>query len=408
MEEIFHALIFVDELFLKGRNRQSFFKQLEQHIQKLGQAKSGGHFKSLYSHPIIVATSDQPLSPSFFKAAQKIPGIFAILPAIKIDRSADPFPLLREKLAHLIKAFDPFPQTFRVSAQRADKTFPMNSQTLNQQVGGVVLDLFPQLKVNLNQPELTVELRIFRDAIYLAVEKYPGIGGQPVGMSGHVISLLSGGFDSPVASVMMSKRGCKQTLLFFYARPFVGPAVLEKIKTLASELSKYQLGCALAIIPFGSVQQAIAQNCRNEYRTLFIRIFMTKCAALLAKDVNALALVTGDSLSQVSSQTIWNLCTLDRVSPLPIFRPLLGFNKSEILKLARQFNLYDISAKPHDDACALFAPTHPIIKSDPVLVQKFMDEHSVQFDERLKQACTDAEVWDFDILGNAKIRSQQK
>ena len=406
LNEIFHALIFVDELFLKGRNRLIFFKHLREQVEQVVRAYSTVPCQTTLSHPVIVVSCLQPLSQSFFKALQKVPGIFAILPAVKIERKGDPFPALCEKLAGLIKTMGALPQTFRINSRRADKSFPLTSQSLNQQLGGVVLYEFPELKVSLDHAELTIEVRVFKEAIYLAVEKFLGIGGQPVGMSGHVISLISGGFDSPVASVLMSKRGCKQTLLFFYAAPFVGPAVLTKIKALASELAQFQLGCALCIVPFGAVQKEIAAKCPDEYRTLLIRLYMVKCATLAAGAVKAQALVTGDSLSQVSSQTIWHLCALDQQSPLPIFRPLIGLNKSEIITLSRKLELYEISVLPHDDACALFAPKHPIIKADPNYVQGFVHEHQGRFGELLESAWRETELIDFDLTGKPTNRAQ--
>jgi thiamine biosynthesis protein ThiI len=275
----------------------------------------------------------------------------------------------------------------------------MSSQDLNCQLGARVLEQFPHLKVSLNAAELEIEVRIFKEAIFLAVEKYTGIGGHPVGMSGHVVTLISGGLDSPVASVLMSKRGCKQTLVFFYARPFVGPAVVDKIKLLTAQLAPYQVGCMLAIVPFGNVQKEMAARCRNDYRTLFIRLLMVKCAALLAKEFHAQALVTGDSLSQVSSQTIWNLCALDAHSRLPIFRPLIGLNKSEIIELSRRYGLFNISVMPHDDACALFAPVHPIIKADPGYVEEFVQTNELRFSELLQSAVSEMETFHFDLLG---------
>ncbi len=222
------------------------------------------------------------------------------------------------------------------------------------------------------------------------METLPGIGGIPVATSGHVVSLISGGFDSPVASYLMSKRGCQLTLVFCHAYPFVSHAVLDKIKRLAASLGRYQQGLDLYILPFGSLQEAIAKACKEEYRTLLFRHYMIKAADQLAHRVKADALCMGDALSQVSSQTMRNIAVLDRSTVRPILRPLIGFNKVEVIALAKKIGTHDISVIPQEDACSLLAPRHPITK--PYFPYWTYFTETYHFEDEINQALDDAEV----------------
>jgi tRNA uracil 4-sulfurtransferase len=211
------------------------------------------------------------------------------------------------------------------------------------------------------------------------------------------VTLLSGGFDSPVASYLMSKRGCKQTFAFFYAYPFVGEEVKEKIISIAKVLGKYQRGSKLHIIPFGDIQNLISKKCHEEYRTILFRKYMMDCSYLLADKVKADALLTGDALGQVSSQTIGNIQAIEYFAKKPIFRPLVGFNKIEIINLAREVGTHDISIIPHDDACSLFAPKSPIIRPDMEYFKKFEKDDEV--DAEVEKAVANAEIIKISLTG---------
>lgn len=199
----------------------------------------------------------------------------------------------------------------------------------------------------------------------------------------------------------MSKRGCIQTFVFFYSYPFVGEEVKDKIEALAAELGKYQSDCKLYVVPFGKIQKKIAKVCRENYRNILFRKYMVECSNLLAERIQADALLTGDSLGQVSSQTIGNISLVDQISRLPVFRPLIGFNKKETIQLAKKIGTHDISVIPHDDACSMFAPRHPVIKPKNDYWHQFNEEND--FSKELEQALDEAEVHHISVNGKLTL-----
>ncbi len=387
-------VISVDELWLKGRNRPMYFKAIRRHIKELIKELHAAPFSSGSEEQNIVSKSETAFSTETIEALLRIPGIHSVTPSRRIPVSYDAIaPAIKEEL----KTMEHLPATFKVVTKRSLKTFPMTSMETSAAIGADVLKMFPQLKADMHHPELVISIRIMANNIYVASRKLLGIGGLPYGTNGHLISLLSGGFDSPVASYLMAKRGCKLSFIFFYAYPFVGDEVKEKILELTKVLGRYQRHCRLYIVAFGEVQNLIAKHCKNDYRTVLFRKAMLECANLLAKKVKADALLTGDALGQVSSQTIGNIAALDKYSRLPIFRPLLGYNKIEIIQLAKQIGTHDISVLPHDDACSLFAPKHPVIKPNI----NYIDEYDGNLDMEgpLKKALLEAEVYDVSLTG---------
>lgn len=372
-------VINVDELWLKGRNRPKYYSMIINNIRKVITNTLSNPFTYKKENQRIVVESEFFFPMALFDRVRKIPGVNSIIPSIKLDKDLD---VVINEAIQLIKSFHVMPKTFKVVTKRIDKSYPKNSMDISKDVGHFLLEAISALKVDVHSPELTIDLRIYENCIYLSYQKFEGIGGLPIGSSGHLVTLLSGGFDSPVASYLMSKRGCSQTFAFFYAYPFVGESVKDKIIEIAKVLSHYQHGGTLYIIPFGEIQKLISQNCKEDYRTLFFRKYMLECAGLLAKMVEADGLLTGDSLGQVSSQTMGNLVALDKFIEQSIFRPLIGMNKSEIIKLSKEVGTHDISIIPHDDACSLFAPQYPVT----VPSMKYLNEYfsSNDFTQELK------------------------
>jgi thiamine biosynthesis protein ThiI len=392
---MYHTLVInVDELWLKGKNRPLYYRALRGHIRELLKACHKEPFTCVNEEQRIVARSESPFSEETIRAFLNVPGVHSIVPARRIPVDFQQiFPTVKEELQRL----EGLPPTFKVETRRSYKNFPMNSMEVCSEIGTLVLEEFPRLAVDLKNPGLVIEIRILEKNIYVSTRKLLGVGGLPVGTSGHLVALLSGGFDSPVASFLMAKRGCRQTFIFFYAYPFVGDEVKDKVLKLMRILGRYQRHCRLYIVPFGEVQNLISKNCNMDYRTLLFRKAMLQCSTLLARKVKAEALLTGDALGQVSSQTIGNISVLDRVSPLPIFRPLLGYNKIEIIALAKKIGTHDISVIPHDDACSLFAPKHPVIRPSASYLEKF--DNKVQLEEHLNKCLQDAEVYEISLTG---------
>ncbi|TDJ06036.1 MAG: tRNA 4-thiouridine(8) synthase ThiI [Deltaproteobacteria bacterium] len=368
-------LINVDELWLKGKNRYLYFKTLKGHVKDVLKSYHSGKMEFANVFQRLVVKSDTAFNEETLEAVRIIPGIHSINLAFQVEKDID------KALEESIKAFKAMPHqnfTFKVHTTRTDKTFPTTSMEVNRYLGHHLLENFPQLKVDVHKPDLWLEVKILPDSIYVSTKKLKGIGGQPLGQTGHLVTMLSGGLDSPVASYLMSKRGCKQTFVFFYSYPFVGEEVLEKIKALTSIISKYQRGCKLYVIPFGEFQKSITKEVYEEYRTVIFRKYMIDCSNLLAERVKAQGILTGDVIGQVSSQTIGNIALLDQISSRPIFRPLVGFNKAEIIELSKEIGTYETSIIPHDDACSLFAPKNPIIRPD----KKYWDKFNEQFPHR--------------------------
>jgi thiamine biosynthesis protein ThiI len=397
---MYHTLVInVDELWLKGKNRPLYFRALRGHIRELLKAVHGEQLTCVTEEQRVVARSETPFQEETVQALLKVPGVHSLLPARRIPcRFDEIFPIVKEELQRLGEGA--FAQTFKVETRRSYKNFSRSSMEVGEEIGRRVIEAFPGLKVDLKNPQLVIRVRILENNIYISTRRLLGVGGLPVGCSGHVVSLISGGFDSPVASYLLAKRGCRQTFVFFFAYPFVGDEVKDKVKRLVQILGQYQRHSHLYIVAFGEVQDLIAKHCLADYRTLLFRRAMLQCAGLLARRVRAEALLTGDALGQVSSQTIGNLAVLDKASPLPIFRPLLGYNKVEIIQLAKTIGTHDVSVIPHDDACSLFAPKHPVIKPSGSYLEKF--DREMPLDLHLEKSLQEAEIYKISLTGEIK------
>jgi thiamine biosynthesis protein ThiI len=388
-------MISVDELWLKGGNRKEYVKVVRKHMVGMAKAFHEQKVEFRNVHQQLFLEIEGEFNPEYVERLQCVPGLSAITPVKKIESSIES---LQEAVVAAFEEFDEIPKTFKVEAKRVDKSFPMNSMDINRALGGTLLKKYDgHLKVDVRNPECMVRAKVYSNETFLSVGKLKGTGGLPVGTSGHLISLLSGGFDSPVASYMMAKRGCKQTFAFFYAYPFVGEEVKEKIIDLFKVVGKFQVNPYLHIIPIGNLQKKIAEGCREEYRTLLFRRAMVELSAKLGDRFGAQGLCTGDSLGQVSSQTIGAITLMDRTSPMTIFRPLVGMNKIEIVNLSKHIGAHDISVKPHDDACSLFATKHPILRPDAKYWADVWDK--LDLSDEMDEVLDQAEVYRLELNG---------
>ncbi len=387
-------LISVDELWLKGRNRPVYFQKITSHILRVFKMHHTGKVFTKNDSQRLRVTSNVEIGQVVIDALTMIPGISSISPAILFNRSDDEA-LDIKKLSELVlkEVSDLFPiqSTFRVSVRRVDKKFQTKSVDLERIVGTEILKNIPNSKVDLKNPKVKIDVRIQLKKISISILNFKGIGGLPWDSSGHALSLLSGGIDSPVASFQMLKRGLKVSYIFFHAYPYVGDEVKEKIKDLVKALAPYQKNCHLYIIPFGDIQNEIAKECKEEYRTIMFRHYMVQVANRAAEIIGADALITGDSLGQVSSQTIGNLTLVDKYSSKLILRPLIGSNKDDVINIAKKIKTFDISIIPHDDACALFAPESPITTPDFQYFKTFVEEH--QLTKQIQSSIDNAEVY---------------
>jgi thiamine biosynthesis protein ThiI len=394
-------LINVDELWLRGRNRSHFFRvlkgQLDNRIKHFHQFK----YSLKNENQRFVLKSDHDFSRDLIENIVHLPGLNSILPVIETTCEIDKIKDISQQLMGDLLARNPSQSfTFKVTTIRSDKRLPLESMQVSKDVGGRLLSVFDKLSVQIKKPELEVHIKLtFGNKCYITLEKLEGVGGLPLKSSGEGLTLISGGFDSPVASVMMGARGVDQSFIFFHAYPFVGNEVVEKIKKLVAQLAKFQSHCELMIVPFGNIQKKIIAHCDPKYRTNLFRWAMIQVACEIARKKKKDCLITGDSLGQVASQVIQTLRLLDQSASLPIVRPLIGMQKKEIIKKSHRFGLHDISCLPHDDACSLLAPGSPVIKPDFYLWAKTVEHLTDELKEDLIKATSSYQKYFFTPWG---------
>ena len=347
------------EVVLKGLNRHSFETKLMSNIrrrtQKFGKFKIYSRQSTIYVEPVGEACE----LAGAYAACKQVFGLIAITKAVPCEKSKEA--ILETAKAYLGGELQKA-KSFKVETKRADKSFPMGSIEISQWVGGMLHDAFPHLKVDVHTPELTVYVEVREDAAYVHAPAEPAAGGLPLGMGGSALSLLSGGIDSPVSSYMMAKRGVVLEMLHFAAPPYTSDLARQKVLQLAQELTAWCGRMSVHIVPLTEIQEQIRKQCPEEYFTLITRRFMMRIADRLAKEFDCRALVTGENLGQVASQTMEALRVSEDVTDLPVLRPLIGMDKEEIVRIARHIGTFDTSILPYEDCCTVFTPRHPKTK----------------------------------------------
>ncbi len=280
--------------------------------------------------------------------------------------------------------------TFKVSTKRSNKEYPQTSMEVSRDVGQYILENMKGKKVKIKNPDLELRIEIVEKNAYILGQKIPGPGGLPVGVSGKVVSLLSGGIDSPVASWMLMKRGCDVVFVHFESTPQTDRASVEKVKELALKLSKWQRPSKIHLVPFLDIQKEIVKETKGDYRVLLYRRFMYRLAEAIAETENAKALVTGESVGQVASQTLENIAVINDAIIIPVLRPLIGMDKEEIIERAKVIDTYELSIIPHDDCCSLFVPRHPVTKGKINITRE--EESKLEADDLIAQALTKAKI----------------
>ncbi|MEG2222034.1 MAG: tRNA uracil 4-sulfurtransferase ThiI [Oscillospiraceae bacterium] len=349
-------LLKLGEIVLKGLNRRSFEDKLLSNIRRrlkpFGAYRVSTQQSTVYVEPL---SDDCDLSGAYGACGQ-IFGIIAIARALPCAKSKEA--IFQTATAYLGDALRSA-KSFKVETKRADKTFPMTSIQLSQWVGGELHDAFPHLAVDVHTPELTVFVELRENAAYVHAPSDPGAGGLPIGTAGVAVSLLSGGIDSPVSSWMMAKRGCELEMVHFISPPYTSEAAKDKVLALAQLLVPWCGRLVVQLVPFTEIQEEIRRVCPEAYFTLVMRRFMMRIAEKIAVKVGAGALVTGESLGQVASQTMLALGATEDVCSLPILRPLIGMDKEEIVRISRKIGAFETSILPYEDCCTVFTPRHP-------------------------------------------------
>lgn len=349
-------LVHYHEIALKARNRPLFVNQL---VRNLKRATADFPVRRIQKLPgrVLLELAGENAAQEVAERVRRVFGVANCCSALRCDLDLE---ALKDTAAKAL-AGRPF-QTFRVTARRAYKTFPLTSPQLNEILGTFVLERFPA-RVDLKNPELTLFVDILPKEAFIYLEKVRGPGGLPVGVAGRVIALLSGGIDSPVAAYRMMRRGCQVSFVHFHGAPFLDRRTQEKAREIVKLLTRYQYTSRLYLVPFGEVQQEVVVNTPAPYRVLLYRRLMARIAEHLASLEGAKALVTGESLGQVASQTLENLTVIEEAVKLPLLRPLIGMDKEEITEQAKEIGTYEISIQPDQDCCTLFVPRHPATRA---------------------------------------------
>ena len=373
------------ELFLKGRNRREFLKLLRYNIE---QKLKGLTYKlSETQGRLVVSNFSADIEDELISRLQKVFGLIGVASAVEIDT-------VMEDIERYVGGFDVENyKTFKIEAKRADKTFPMTSMEIERHLGGVVLDKNPNLKVDLYNPELiiNVEIRV-NNKTYIYSNLYPCVNGLPLGSAGKGLLLLSGGIDSPVAGYLMSKRGLKLEAVHFHSYPYTSAQAKEKVIELAKEISEYCGEIKLHVVSFTEIQEQIHKNCDAEYMITIMRRIMMRIAERLCKENGLGAIVTGESLGQVASQTMQSMTVTNSVVSLPVFRPVIAFDKEEIMNVARKIGTYETSILPYEDCCTVFLPKNPVIR--PTISRAEYLEKSLDIDSLVETAVLNEEIID--------------
>ena len=377
-------LVHYNEIAIKGRNRGVFEKHLITNIRKALTGLPLDYIQQSASRLWLRSKKGEFFPPETFKRLGRIAGISSFSPAIRTPLTMEAMKHAAYRLAEAEGEYD----SFRISSRRAFKSQPFDSMSTNVEIGDHVFD-HRQAKVKMKGADLDIRVEMVPDSAYVYSKKYPGFGGLPLGPTGRVAVLLSGGIDSPVAANRMQRRGCHCIFIHFHSHPLVSKASQEKAADLADVLVRYQHSGALYMVPFGELQREIITQTPKELAVVLYRRFMLRIAGAIAKREKAKALVTGEALGQVASQTLTNLVAIDQAAPIPVLRPLIGFDKHEIIAEAQRIGSYDISILPDQDCCTLFVPKHPETKADLETVLRL--EESLSVDEMVREAVQNTE-----------------
>ena len=390
MKEI--VLVKYGEMALKGLNKKTFEDMLTKNIKR--RIKSLGRFicTSAQSTLYITPEDDNADLSEVVDRVGKIFGIAALCRACVCEKD---FADITEKSVDYLSGILSTASSFKVTAKRADKSFPMKSPDICRELGGVLLERFPNLHVDVNNPEITVTVEIRDTNAYVHAENIKGAGGLPVGSSGKAMLLLSGGIDSPVAGWMMAKRGVHIAAIHYVSPPYTSERAQLKVEQLCEKLTDYCGGIGFYCVPFTAIQEAIKDNCPEEFFTIIMRRLMMEIAQRIAAKDGCLALITGESVGQVASQTMSAIACTDAVCRIPVFRPLIGMDKTEIIEISRKIDTFETSTLPYEDCCTVFTPRHPKVR--PVLADVEKAQNSFDFEPLIAEAVekTEFKIFNF-------------
>jgi len=386
------------ELVLKGLNRRSFEAVIEKNTMRALEPIGKFSFFNVQSTIYIECEDDGPFADTLIARAKErvrdIFGFVSVSTAAATEKDMDAIAkTAKEYLAPTLSTV----KTFKVEAKRSDKRFPLKSPEICREIGGVLLSTFHHLKVDVHNPDVTVYVEIRDRGAYIHCGREQGAGGLPVGTSGKATLLLSGGIDSPVAGYMMARRGVSLSAVYFSTPPYTSERATQKVIDLAKIVSRYAGPFKLFVVPFTHIQEEIAKHCRSELFTIIMRRFMFRCAEKICLSQKGGALITGESLGQVASQTIPAISVTGEVVSIPVFQPLIGMDKEEITRISRKIGAFETSILPYEDCCALFSPKHP--KTHPRSDELVKEERHFDIDALVDEALRESRLIRVDYDG---------
>jgi thiamine biosynthesis protein ThiI len=377
----YDILLKFGEITLKGANRAYFENTLLRQVRY--RIKPFGSF-NVYKSQSTICVEGRDEAADMDKAYEACKKIFGVISMCRAYETEKDIEAIKKKAAELAPALLSGAKTFKADARRADKNFPLTSPEISAEVGYAILTVCPDVKVDVHDPDVVVRVEIRDEKAFISGAREKGAGGMPVTTNGKALLLLSGGIDSPVAGHMICRRGVKLEVIHFESFPYTSERALEKVRELAKLLAGYNGAVCFHTVSVTKIQEALSKNCDEEYFTLLLRRFMMKIAEAVARERECKAIVTGESVGQVASQTIDALNVTNSAVSLPVFRPCIGLDKEEIIQRARQIGTYETSVLPFEDCCTVFTPRHP--KTKPVLENVLKEEARIDCEALIKEA----------------------
>lgn len=384
-------LIKYAEIAIKGKNRYVFEDALMKQMRYALKSVEGDFDITKTQGRVHVECLSDYDYDEVVGALSRVFGITGICPVVHVaDEGFDK--LSEDVIKYIREEYPDRNKTFKVNCRRARKNYPMDSQEVNAAMGEKILDAIPEMKVDVHDPEILLTIEIRDDNIYIYSKVIPGPGGMPVGTGGKAMLLLSGGIDSPVAGYMIAKRGVKLEAVYFHAPPYTSERAKQKVVDLAKIVARYSGPIRLHVINFTDIQLEIYEKCPHDELTIIMRRYMMRIAEQLAKENECLGLITGESLGQVASQTMQSLAATNEVCTLPVYRPLIGFDKNEIIKISEKIDTYETSILPFEDCCTIFVAKHPVTKPNINIIKRSELKLTETIDELYNKAIETDEV----------------
>ena len=387
----YHAfLIKYAEIGTKGKNRYMFEDALMKQIRYALKNVDGQFDVTKEAGRIYVNAEGSYDYEDAVEALKRVFGIADICPMVQVE-DRDFENIKKQVVAYMDQVYPDKNLTFKVDARRVDKQYPVGSEQMNRDLGEVILEAFPQMKVDVHNPQVRLRVEV-RQKVNLFSVVIPGPGGMPVGTNGKATLLLSGGIDSPVAGYMIAKRGVKIDAVYFHAPPYTSERAKQKVVDLARLVARYSGPINLHVVNFTDIQLYIYDQCPHDELTIIMRRYMMRIAEEIGKANKCLALITGESIGQVASQTVQSLAATNEVCTMPVFRPVIGFDKQEIIDIAYKINTYETSIEPYEDCCTIFVAKHPVTKPNVQVIRRSEEKLQEKIDDMVKTAVETAEV----------------